>query len=214
MRLDALPPFDGPAQDPDGEPWETLSEAPDARHRPVTLSGGNARGSNLIWTQKSCIARWIWAGRDAPVLVVGSYAAPSADALAAVLARHAPSRVLVVTDLDPWGWALAQHLLAHLAQLAPDLPVLHRGVGDALLALSDAWLPTDGGRDPLMRSMPLSASEVARWQWLRPRCADAMGTASRALLDAGYKREVEGATNPDCHRPGFTDALRRCLLAP
>jgi hypothetical protein len=214
MRLDALPPFDGPAQDPDGEPWETLSEAPDARHRPVTLSGGNARGSDLVWTQKSCIARWIWAGRDAPVLVVGSYAAPSADALRAVLARHAPSRVLVVTDLDPWGWALAQHLLAHLAQLAPDLPVLHRGVGDALLALSDAWLPTDGGRDPLMRSMPLSASEVARWQWLRPRCADAMGTASRALLDAGYKREVEGATNPDCHRPGFTDALRRCLLAP
>ena len=41
-----------------------------------------------------------------------------------------------------------------------------------------------------------------------------VGSASRALLDAGHKREVEGATNPDCHRPGYTDALRAWLLAP
>ncbi len=146
--------------------------------------------------------------------IVGSYAAPSADALRAVLARHAPSRVLVVTDLDPWGWALAQHLLAHLAQLAPDLPVLHRGVGDALLALSDAWPPLDGRSAPSTLSMPLSPNEMARWRWLRPIACEAMGPASLALLDAGHKREVEGATNPGCHRAGYAAVLRAWLLAP
>jgi hypothetical protein len=131
-----------------------------------------------------------------------------------VLGLHAPSRVLVVTDLDPWGVALSLQLRSILSLVAPEVPVILRGVGDALLALSDAWLPDDGRSAPSLLSMPLSPNEIARWRWLRLLAGDAVGVASRALLDAGCKREVEGATNPDCHRPGYTDALRRWLLTP
>jgi hypothetical protein len=213
-RLDALPPFDGPAEDPDNEPWDSLSDAPDALGRPSTLAGGAARAVDLVWTQKPCVARWLWPGETAPVPVIVCYAAPSADSIREVLARHAPSRVLVVTDLDPWGVALALHLRLILSLVAPEVPVLHRGVGDALLALSDAWLPDDGRSAPSLLSMPLSPNEIARWRWLRPVAREEMGPASMALLDAGHKREVEGATNPDCHRAGYTDALRAWLFAP
>jgi hypothetical protein len=214
MRLDALPPFAGPAENPDGEPWDSLSDAPDPLRHPFTLAAGDANARDLVWTQKPCVARWLWPGETAPVPVIVCYAAPFEDAVREVLARHAPSRVLVVTDLDPWGVALSVHLRSILSLVAAEVPVHHRGVGDALLALSDAWLPDDGQSAPSLLSMPLSPNEIARWRWLRPLADDAVGSASRASLDAGHKREVEGATNPDCHRPGYTDALRVWLLAP
>lgn len=211
-RFDALPPFSDPTPDPDGEPWDTLSDAPDPLGRPSTLAAGSARALDLVWTQKPCVARWLWPGETAPVPVIACYGAPSADAVREVLARHAPSRVILVTDLDPWGVALSRHLRAILSRVAPEVPVVQRGVGDALLAWSDAWLPDDGRSAPSSLSMPLSPNEIARWCWLRPLAADALGPASRALLDGGHKREVEGATNPACHRPGYLDALRRWLL--
>ena len=210
-RLDALVPFDGPAPDPDGEPWGSLSGVPDPLRHPILLSAGEAGARDLVWTQKACVARWLWPGGASPVPVVACYGSPSADAIREVLARHAPSRVLVVTDLDPWGVALSLHLPS---LVGPEVPVLHRGVGDALLSLSDAWLPDDGRSAPSSLSIPLSPNEMARWRWLRPLAADALGPASRAQLDAGHKREVEGATNPACHLPGYREALQRWLLTP
>jgi hypothetical protein len=214
MRLDALPPFAGPAEDPDNEPWDTLADAPDPLRRPYTLVAGEAGARDLVWTQKSCVARWLWPGETAPVPVVVCYAAPSRDSVREVLARHAPSRVLVVTDLDPWGVALSLHLHSILSLVAPEVPVIHRGVGDALLALSDAWREGEARGDPFALSMPLSPNEIERWRWLRALARGEMGPASGALLDAGHKREVEGATNPGCHRAGYVDALRAWLLAP
>ncbi len=213
-RTEALPAFIGPAEDPDDEPWDTLADAPDPRRRPFSLAGGGGRAGALVWTQKPCVARWIWPGETAPVPVVACYAAPSVGSLRGVLARYAPRRVLVVTDLDPWGVALSLHLRSRCGHLAPDVPVIHRGVGDALLALSDAWLPIDGRSAPSMLSMPLSPNEIERWRWLRPMARAVVDPASMALLDAGHKREVEGATNPGCHRAGYADALRAWLLAP
>lgn len=86
MRLDALPPFAAPAEDPDNEPRDTLADAPDPLRRPCTLVAGEAGARDLVWTQKPCVARRLWPGETAPVPLVVCYAAPSEDAVRAVLA--------------------------------------------------------------------------------------------------------------------------------
>lgn len=206
--LDALPPFAGEL-DPDGEPWDEREEGADARARWVTFRAGAPGATDLVWTQKPCLAEWIWPDDPPPAHMVLRYRPPSSSAVDFVRDRLAPARVLVVTDLDPWGWVLARRVAAAFAARAPGVAVVPRGVDDALLALSAAW----SRGDPSGHTIALSRNEMDRWAWLRPAAEGATGAASAALLDAGRKLEVEGATNPALHREGYADALCAWLLA-
>ena len=112
-------------------------------------------------------------------------------------------------DLDPLDLAASASLVAG----APvhEMNVVHLGVDDAWVRLCQMYLL------PKWRTLPtiaMSRFEVAAYHALRElpgAIASSVGPECRALLDAGQKLEMEGASNPAFYREGFAEALMRAL---
>lgn len=208
--LTELGPFDGEVPDPDDEPWDDLLRPRNDR-RITHVIAGTRDAAIVVWTQKIRAAEWIWPTSTPPAHVVGHYGPPDDAAIDLVASRLAPSRVVVLTDLDPWGWFLAQIVVRAFA--ARGVAAVHRGIDDALIALSTSWRRQPAPDDALLGlTIASSLAERARWAWLRPHAAESLGPRARAVLDSGRRLELEAVTNPSLYREGHAEALGAWLL--
>lgn len=208
--LAELGPYDGEVPDPDGEPWDDLEHSGSERRFTHLLAGAHD-ASIVVWTQKLRTAEWIWPTGAPPAHVVGQYGPPDDDAIDRITSRLAPTHVAVLTDLDPWGWFLAQ--LVARAFAARGVAAVHRGIDDALIAFSTSWQSESAPGDALARmTITSSPAERARWAWLRPRAVKDLGPRACAVLDGGRRLELEAVTNPALHREGYADALSAWIL--
>lgn len=208
--LAELGPFDGEVPDPDDEPWDDLVR-PGSERRFTHLIAAARDTSVVVWTQKLRVAEWIWPAGAAPAHIFGHYGPSDEAAIDLVASRLAPTRVVVLTDLDPWGWILARVVVRAFA--ARGVAAAHRGIDDALIAFSTSWRSETAPGDALARvTMTSSPAERARWAWLRPRAVESLGPRACAVLDGGRRLELEAVTNPALHREGYTAALGAWIL--
>jgi len=118
-----------------------------------------------------------------------------------------------VGDLDPVDFMVFATLV--VGTTTHRLRVVHMGVDDAWLRISQKFATSRSAAmpwDPM--AIRMSSFEVAALHALRGirgAIPENVGSQCNALLDAGYKLELEGASNPAFYRSDFSAALRRML---
>ncbi len=91
--------------------------------------------------------------------------------------------------------------------------VVHLGVDDEWVRLAKKHLKVNG-RVAQLPTIEMSPFEVATYRALRelPGAIPAsVGAEGQAILGAGQKLEIEGASNPVFYESGFSAALEKLL---
>ena len=199
--------------------WDGRQRSPVPGPWPVELFTADRRARRLLLLTKPFLVRvWLRAGvfpEDTDAIV--SYGIPS-NRVCDVVRDHAArirGALLFVGDLDPLDLAVYAALGAGGASVGrrrrAALQVRYAGVDDRWLAACERNRRRTGGRSTILLSRgerdQLAALERAGLDLegtVGPRCA--------ALLRAGYKLEIEGATNPAIYRPRHQQDVRDLVL--
>lgn len=186
----------------------------DLRHRPLHVVPSLVAPRRVVYTTK---VDWLvdvlgWPdGAPADVALVWRFS-PVGRAHAAALRAVVESfgaPLVFVGDLDPLDLATFGTLSRALA----GLPVRYAGVGDAWVERCERHLAP--GTTLRALSVGMSESEKAA---VRRAQADGLGwrelvgPRGSALLDAGVKLELEGASNPAFFSPRLAGDLARLVL--
>ncbi len=114
-----------------------------------------------------------------------------------------------IGDLDPLDLAVFASLDAGTSR--HEMKVVHLGVDEEWVRLCVKYLAANCRTVPTIEMSPF---EIAAYRALRelPGALPAsVGQRCRALLEAGQKLELEGASNPVFYRGGFSAALERMI---
>jgi hypothetical protein len=118
-----------------------------------------------------------------------------------------------VGDLDPVDLTVHASLVCGASRHR--LRVVYHGIDEQWLQLCRRRVTSPSATLPWgLPVVLLSSFETAVYESLRRlpgALPEALGESARALLDAGYKLELEGASNPVCYQSGFAAALSRML---
>jgi hypothetical protein len=210
-----------------GEEWQrAISFAWDGRERsqvpgpwPLEVYAAPKKASRCIFFTKSYLLRlWLRTDlfpQDTDALV--SYGVPSIRVcdIAREQARSAGRPIQFVGDLDPLDLAAYAALAAGgtpLRRRRRSVPVEYAGIDDRWLDLCERH----ARRPPVATyTIRLSTREREQLSALQRAGLDleaTVGPRCAALLRAGSKLEIEGATNPAIYRPELHRDLRRLLL--
>jgi len=179
----------------------------------VTAFIARARPNLAIVCAKPGVASWLANAADLPedVEVWGAdfIGAPAERGLIRDLGSRYPLGVVAVTDLDPLG--LAQRLNLR-ADPEPSV-VVDGGIDDAWLSLIEADLRSGRRIDDIMLRLTRGESSLLRDIDSVAALEGVVGPRSAAVLRAGLKIELEGATNPGLYRRRHVARLHRLLRA-
>jgi hypothetical protein len=149
------------------------------------------------------------AARNRSLTLLSHYGVPS-NALMDRIASECPRGTLdFVGDLDPLDLTVFLCLASRLQRRG--VRVRHVGVGGEWIDRCRRHRSGKGGL-PLIRMTPFERRQWAMLRALSVSWDAVVGAQATALLDAGTKLELEGATNPGSYAPVLTTELQRELF--
>jgi hypothetical protein len=235
-RLDAHPRLRWLGRDHDfrrsdtfiGEQWQrAISFAWDGRQRspvpgpwPLELHAAPKKASRCFFFTKNYLLRlWLRAEllpENTDALV--SYGVPSARVCDVVRehARRVGRPMQFIGDLDPLDLAAYVALGAGGAPLRRarrrSVPVEYAGIDDRWLDACERYVRRSPVASYTIRLSMRERDQLAALQRAGLDLDSTVGPKCASLLRAGYKLEIEGATNPAIFQPGLHRELRGLLL--